>query len=186
MAGEREQPRDRVAVGAVPRRGDGDRAGRVGRDELHLDALGLVRDGAAEAAARLEHRCEAAGEPAVVDRQVEEPRPGDLDPRHAVEAGDPLAQLLGDLPRRAPQRPRELERDVRRIVAVALVGRPRQLDRGAAGLGDGVGEGADGVARRHPRIVRTPWHADRVEVGACASRRRLRPGRAASRSPCSR
>ena len=57
LAGEREQPRDRVAVGAVPARGNGDRAGRVGGDELHLDALGLVRNGAAEAAALLEHRC---------------------------------------------------------------------------------------------------------------------------------
>ena len=39
VAGEREEPRDRVAVRAVPRRRDGDRAGRVRRDSLDLEAL---------------------------------------------------------------------------------------------------------------------------------------------------
>ena len=43
VPGELEQPRDRVAVGAVPRRRDGDRARRVRGDELDLDALGRLR-----------------------------------------------------------------------------------------------------------------------------------------------
>jgi len=51
VAGEGEQPCDRVAVGAVPRRGDRDRAGRVRRDHLHLHPLArLGRAGAVVAA----------------------------------------------------------------------------------------------------------------------------------------
>src|SRR5205823_489210 len=40
---ELEQARDRVAVRAVPRRRDGERAGRVRRDHLDLDALPSLR-----------------------------------------------------------------------------------------------------------------------------------------------
>jgi hypothetical protein len=40
VAGEREQPRDAVAVDAVAGSGDDDRTSRIGGDELHLDALG--------------------------------------------------------------------------------------------------------------------------------------------------
>ena len=49
VAGELEQPGDGVAVGAVPRGGDGDRPGRVRRDELDLDALRGLRRAGAEA-----------------------------------------------------------------------------------------------------------------------------------------
>ena len=55
VAGEGEQPRDAVAVGAVAGRRDGHRAGRVRGDHLHLDALGRGGRAATEVVSRLEH-----------------------------------------------------------------------------------------------------------------------------------
>ena len=52
VAGELEQAGDAVAVGAVPRGRDGDRAGRVRGDHLDLDALALSRRAAAVARRR--------------------------------------------------------------------------------------------------------------------------------------
>src|SRR5690349_2333828 len=56
VARKLEQACDRVAVRAVPGRRDGDGAGRVRGDHLHLDALPRLRAPAAESLARLEDR----------------------------------------------------------------------------------------------------------------------------------
>ncbi len=55
VPGELEETGDRVAVGAVPCRGDRDRAGRVGGDHLDLDSLAPVGLSGAEIAAALDH-----------------------------------------------------------------------------------------------------------------------------------
>ena len=58
MAAELEQARDAVAVGAVARGRDDDRAGRVRRDHLDLHALGLLGPAAAVVVADLAERVE--------------------------------------------------------------------------------------------------------------------------------
>src|SRR5262249_62376370 len=62
VAGELEQPCDRVAIRAVARRGDGDRARRVRGDHLDLNPLALRGFAGAEVAAPgddlAERRCE--------------------------------------------------------------------------------------------------------------------------------
>ncbi len=79
VAGEREQPGHGVAVGAVPGVRDGDRAGRVGRDHLHLDPLAAPRPTPPpnpSPAARISPI--AVGEPRVRDAEIDEARPGRL------------------------------------------------------------------------------------------------------------
>src|SRR5439155_18319838 len=63
VACELEQAGHRVAVGAVPRRGDRDRAGRVRGDHLDLDPLAAGRLAGAKIAAPFDDRGERFGEP---------------------------------------------------------------------------------------------------------------------------
>ena len=96
-----EQARDRVADPAVPRRGDGERAGRVGGDHLDLDALLRRGEAGAVVGARGEDLAERTGEPAVGEEEVDEAGSRDLG---AVDVGDRRGgggQLLGELARRA-------------------------------------------------------------------------------------
>jgi hypothetical protein len=59
MPGEGEDPAQAVAVGGVARRGHGERARRVGADELHEHALGVgPRHARAEVAAGLGDRAQ--------------------------------------------------------------------------------------------------------------------------------
>ena len=77
VAGERKEPRDRVAVRAVPRRRDGDRPGRVRRDGLDLEALARYSPaGPVVATCREDLRRVAV--PLARDPEVHEPRPRDL------------------------------------------------------------------------------------------------------------
>src|SRR5207237_7189043 len=75
VTGEAQQSRDRVAVGAVAGRADGDRAGRVRGDELDLDPLVRLREAAAVVGIGLPARLD---EPAAREPEVEEARARDF------------------------------------------------------------------------------------------------------------
>ena len=96
-----EQARDRVADPAVPRRGDGERAGRVGGDHLDQDALLRRGEAGAVAGTRGEDLAQRTGEPAVGEEEVDEAGSRDLG---AVDFGDRRGgggKLLRELARRA-------------------------------------------------------------------------------------
>jgi hypothetical protein len=136
VTAECEEARDGVSVRAVPRRGDRDRARRVGRDHLHLDPLARAREAAAVLVPLLEHVVERLAVPGRREPQVHE-----AGPRHlgALDGVEPLSGL-GDLCRQLARRPAALrglaERDVRREVAVLRTRRALERD----GRSDGVGE----------------------------------------------
>ena len=107
VPGEREQPRDAVAVGAVARRRDGHRAGRVGRHHLDLHALGR-RGGAAAEVARLPRgrsRARPTNQPSSSSRLT---KPGPATDARATPSSCRCGrrQLLGDLARRPASRSR--------------------------------------------------------------------------------
>ena len=149
VAGEREQPRDAVAVGAVPRRRDRDRAGRIGRDHLDLDALRRRSRAAAEA--RRPPRAPSPGSAAnqaSSSSRLTNPGPA------TDAAGNAVERRCGCA--RAPRRSR---------AAAALAGRragarrssrsrrgrgPRALERdgSAGGSGQARRELLDGVSQR--------------------------------------
>ena len=149
VARELEQPRDAVAVRAVPRGGDRDRAGRVRRHHLDLDPLAGSRRAGAVVLADL-------GRPprrrtASVSHRLTKPGPGDLG---ALDLGQRRRPS-----RRAPRRARaagaacrgaRAERDVRRVVAVRRVARALELDLLAGQLADRRREAIDGVRRQRP------------------------------------
>ena len=123
VAGELEHPRERVAVGGVAAAGGGQRAGRVGRDELDVYVLGRAR--ACRGPSRRRRRAGLRAAPtyqASARKTFRKPGPGDLD---AVDAAPPAARSalraepLGDLARRRAQRGREQHRRVGRVVAEA-------------------------------------------------------------------
>ena len=109
VAGELEQPRQRVAVGGVTAGGGGQRAGRVGRDELDDHALGALRRAAAPVGAR--------GDDLSAPRRRTRSRPG-------RRSGS-----RGRRPRRGPRRPRAARsaapRAARRSRAAARPARAR-------------------------------------------------------------
>ena len=102
VAGEAEHARQRVAVGGVAAAGRGQRARRVGRDELDVDPQRRRRAAAAVAVAGREHPVERADVPGVGEEQVQEARAGDLDAleRLAEAVAQRAAQPLGHLARR--------------------------------------------------------------------------------------
>ena len=91
VPGQLEQSRDGVADRAVPGRGDGDRAGRVRRDHLDLDALPRLRPGGSEARPRAEDLAQRLAVPLARQPQVDEARPGHL-PRARPPAARPPAR----------------------------------------------------------------------------------------------
>src|SRR6185437_894193 len=144
VAGEREQPRQRVAVGGVACTANGHGAGRVAAHELDLETLRTCGRTGAEAHALVQHALHDVAVPARLQPQVDEPRPGDLgalDPGRLQLLHDPL----GDLARRRLHRLGQPQRHRARVVAVRGVGRavePHRLavaagraDRGPQGLG---------------------------------------------------
>jgi len=155
VAGELEHPRERVAVGGVAARGDGDRPRRVRRHELHEDPLGRLGDAGAVRVAGVEDVGERVAHPGVGHEEVEEARTRDVDagdlPGELL--GDERAEALGDRARRLPERGREQHRGVGGVVAELGLRRALELgqlrQRAAAQLGGGVGEGGtqrgDGV-----------------------------------------
>ena len=151
---ELEQPRDGVAVRAVPRGGDGDRPGRVRRDELDLDALRGLGGAGAEAPPLLDDRRERASEPGVVHRDVQEPGACDVDGRDALERRHALRELRRHLARWPARAAREPKRDVGRVVAVPGVGRALERHGSTGEVAERAFERQDGVERRHRCIVR--------------------------------
>ena len=133
---EGEQPGDGVADGAVPGGGDDDRPGRVRGHHLHLDALRRRSAAPAVVGARAQDLGERRPEPGRRDPEVDEARSGHLGQHDLVQAGRPLRQLFGQLPRWAALQGRLLERDVRRVVPVLGLRRSLELDRRARELGE--------------------------------------------------
>ena len=95
VAGEVQDPRERVPVRGVPSGGRVGGTGRVRTHELDLDPLGLGRVAAAVVVARGGGGGERAAEPGIRHEQVEEPRPGDLDAREIV--AEPLGHQRAEL-----------------------------------------------------------------------------------------
>ena len=99
VAGESEDPSDRVLVRGVPAPGGGQRPGRVRGHELHLDPLDQRGDDAApEPVARREHRADALAIPAVGE-EADELRSGDpirlaLDPRRPSSSSRSSSAIL--------------------------------------------------------------------------------------------
>ena len=115
---EGEQPRDRVAVGGVPSRRDGQRACGVGGDHLDLDPLGVAGCAATERCACAEDLEQPCDQPFIRYAQVEESRPRGLGALDQLMLERLAPDARGDVARRTALGRREPERDVRRVVAV--------------------------------------------------------------------
>ena len=150
LAARLEDPAQEVADERATRVAHRQRPGRVGRDELHVDGARVHRG---DAAPRLGRGEDPGHEPfvrLVGDAEVDEARPRDLGGRD--EAGrsaraEGRRQRLRDVERGAPQRPRQLHREVRREVAERRDwpdARPRR--RG----GRRIIDGGQRAARRRP------------------------------------
>ena len=148
MPGECEQPGHAVPVRAVPGRGHGDRPRRVRGHHLHLHALGSRYGAAAERGASSQCVAESVGEPGIREKQVDEPGAGDLSAPHVGERDDTSRELLGDVARRALQRPCHPQGDVGRVVAVSWVGRALERHRHACNLGDGLTQLLQRISRQ--------------------------------------
>ena len=125
-------------------------AGRVGRDELDVDPLAVAEVDGPERLPGGHDPADQAGEPALVEPDVDEAGAGHLDPGHPVgqlQVGD---HGLGDLPGRRLGR---LGQDQGHVGGpVAVLGQPRPLQRR---LGDGArveveGPGRDRALQRGP------------------------------------
>ncbi len=125
VAGPLEERGDRVAERGAPAVPDVERAGRVGRDELHHDGEPAPQVAAAIRAACAHELAQLPVQEGVAEPEVDESVPGDL--RRIDAEGrkvDALEQPLGDLPRRLSQARREGERDVGGKVAERGIRRP--------------------------------------------------------------
>ena len=149
MPREREQPRDAVAVGAVAGRRDGDGAGRVGGDHLHLDAL-LRRRARRRRRRRPAARISASASPYQAGASQRLTKPGPAISARST-SGSALAWATsssaiarGGLLARAG----EPQRDVGRVVAVRGVAGPLERDVGPAQ-----------PRRARPRAARSPQRA---------------------------
>ncbi len=191
VAGELEQPRDRVAVRAVTGVRDGDRPGRVRRHHLDLDPLRQRQPSRRRIRRRRRPSPPSADSNHVVgEEEVDEAGAGDL---RALDLGQPgeVGELGGELARRPPPRAREAQRRVRRVVAVHRVARPLQLDGGAPSASArrvtgsaGNGRANRSSSRRSSSAVPTPTSTSPVSMirPAPASCRTCRPSCAARRS----
>ena len=155
VAGELEQPRDGVAVRAVPCRRDGDRPGRIGRDQLDLDALARRRRAGAVVAPAASISASASRYHSRASQRLTKPGPA-TSARSTCGLARRLGELLGQLARRLAPLRGESKRDVRRVVPVRGVRGSLELDRGSGRFDDRCGE-----ARRHPladmRCIVEPW-----------------------------
>ncbi len=147
MPRELKEAGDGVAVGAVSAVADRQRARRVGGHQLHLDAfLGRGRSRTVVGAG-VEDLAQGFAEPRGFQPEVEESRPRHLRPLDCRETGDPSGELLGELTRWPAGRGGGAQRDVGRVVAVLVLGRPLQRDGRAGELAQLVLEPANRVGR---------------------------------------
>jgi hypothetical protein len=133
VTGVLEQVRDRVAVRAVARRGNGDRPSGVRGDHLDVDAL--LRGRRARAEVSVDRR-NGVDEELVRHPEVDEAGAGDFGARDGIELLGAPGEIGREVARRAALPRREPERDVGRVVAVLGLRRPLELDRRARELGD--------------------------------------------------
>src|SRR6266540_2198816 len=153
-AAELEEARDRVAVRAVPRRADDERAGGIRGNELDEDALALSRLPGAVALAALEDLREGPLVPVTGQPQVEEAGARDLGPLDRLQPGSAAGQLLGDLSRGTLPHGSCAKGDVGRVVAVTGIARPLQLHLRPCDFGELLGEALDGVRAHFGMITR--------------------------------
>jgi hypothetical protein len=133
VAGEGQQPAERVAHRRIAGVADVQGSRRIDADELDIDLLPALgrQHTAAVVAAERQHGPGRAAIPAVAQEQIEKPRAGDLE---ALADGGPRpgapapAQLVGQLARVAARLSRHRQGDRRRDVAELGLGRQRQLD----------------------------------------------------------
>ncbi len=144
LAGRLEDPAEQVADERAAGVADGQGAGRVGRDELDVDPPRCGSRDASPALRGGEDGSDRALQCAVGQAQVHEAgwRRVRLADRAAGSGVGALAgqlglERLGDGQGRHPVGPGELEREVRREVAVLRVGRPLDLDPWRVGGRDG-------------------------------------------------
>ena len=145
MSREVEQPRHGVSVRTVTRGADGQRPGRIGRDQLDLDLLRLFGLAGAVVRADLAQR---VGEPLCRHPEVEESGPRDLGALDLLELGRAHCQFGRQLAWRSFPLRRGPQRDVRRVVAVRGIARPLELDRRTGDVGEARGEAGNGVPGR--------------------------------------
>ncbi len=182
---EREHPRNGVAVGGVAGGRDGQRAGRVGRDHLDLNPLGVVGSSCTERVGGRKNPAQGLREPRVGHVQVEESRPRGLGGFDQLASDGLGRQLGGYVTRRAPLRRRKPQRDVGRVVAVLGIARTLEDDRHAGDVGERARKLGDGILDGHGAIV---W---RMQAGEPGSRCALAwpkpdPGLSCSASPVGR
>src|SRR5439155_3456957 len=165
VAGEGEQSRDGVAVGAVARRRDGDRPRRVRGHHLDLDPLLRLGPATAGALAGVEDRAQSTREPGVGEKGVDEAGARDFGSLDVGQRLSRLYELRGELARRLTPRAGELQRGVRRVVAVFRVAGTLERDACADALGeprDGISRQRSRAARRGPRAAAAPrWSRPR-------------------------
>ena len=128
-AREPQHGREHVPQRAAARVRERERAGRVGGDELDLDAFPLQRLRAAVVRAVGDDRVDLSAQPGDIEADVHETVAGHLGRRERRAEIELILDRAGDLARRPAQRPRETHRDARRVVAVLGVGRDLDLDR---------------------------------------------------------
>ena len=172
MPGEGEESGHRVAVRTVPGARDGQRPGRVGRDHLDLNALARRCGARTERVARVDDLAHALREPRVREPEVDEPGTRSLRARGDSAFDHLRRDLVRDLARRALLQARELEGDVRRVVAVLGVARTLERDGRARDLGELVGETCyrirDSWARHAPIVGRAAtgsWQNGAAVIG---------------------
>ncbi len=119
VAGALEQPRDRVAQHRLPPVPDREGAGRVRAHELHLHATTLPRLRVAVRVSPREDLSQRLPPQRVGHEDVDEPRPGDLDPLDRIRTrGKVPDQQLRDLPGALARRRGQEEREVRGVIAM--------------------------------------------------------------------
>ncbi len=131
----REEIRDRVADRDPPPATGVQRPGGVGRDELEVDPAPLEHRRAAVPLSLLNNPTEHIVQPGGCEEEIEEPRPGDLDPgkmRDSLRL-ERVLHALGDLARVPADLSLQLERHVGRPVAVVPAAGRLQADA-AGGL----------------------------------------------------
>ena len=111
----------------------------------------LDRRGGPERFSRLADLSHAVREPGVRQPEVHESGTCGLGSLRQPVGDDALRELVRDLARRSLLQTRELEGDVRRVVAVLGVAGPLERDGRACELRERVGEPCDGIRDRRAR-----------------------------------
>ena len=146
MPREREHASDGVAVRPVPRSRDRDGPGRVRRDHLDLNAFRLCSRSRPEAALRADDLGHAGSQPRIGQPEVDESRSRSFSTLGESTLHHALRDLPCDLSRRTLLQPGELQRDVRRVVAVLRLAGTLERDGSAGDRAQLVGEPGDRVS----------------------------------------